>query len=89
MFLISSYVYLKFYGIFAEVKSNRGGMGKKAKKCTKIKDGNERSCTNSNHNENPSFTLTLPRSYVEGDKLKLVCFPIPFFFLIVNSDFCT
>jgi hypothetical protein len=67
MFLICSYVYLKFYGIFAEVKSNRGGMGKKAKKCTKTKDGN-------NHNENPSFTLTLPRSYVEGDKLKLVCF---------------
>ncbi|WJX16931.1 hypothetical protein P8452_06906 [Trifolium repens] len=59
------------YQFCLEVKSNRGGMGKKAKKCTKIKDGNERSCTNSNHNENPSFTLTLPRSYVEGDKLKL------------------
>ncbi|XP_045820283.1 B3 domain-containing protein Os12g0591400-like isoform X2 [Trifolium pratense] len=55
----------------SKVNSNRGGMGKKAKKCTKIKDGNKRSCTNSIPNENPSFTLTLPRSYVEGDKLKL------------------
>jgi len=46
--------------------------GKKAKECTKTKDGNERSCTNSHHIEHPSFTLKLSRYYVEGDRL--VCF---------------
>ncbi|XP_045820277.1 B3 domain-containing transcription factor VRN1-like isoform X2 [Trifolium pratense] len=51
----------------SEANSYSGGMGKTVKKCAKTKDGNERSCTSSN----PSFTLTLPRSYVEGGKIRL------------------
>ncbi|WJX10512.1 hypothetical protein P8452_01223 [Trifolium repens] len=46
-------------------------MGKNVKKCSKTKDGNERNGKYSNPNENPSFTLTLPRSYVEGRKIRL------------------
>ncbi|KAK2399812.1 B3 domain-containing transcription factor VRN1 [Trifolium repens] len=56
---------------FQDANCYRGGMGKKVKNCTKTKDGNERSGKYSNPNENPSFTLTLPRSYVEGRKIRL------------------
>ncbi|KAK2399800.1 B3 domain-containing transcription factor VRN1 [Trifolium repens] len=52
---------------FAEANGNRGGSSKKAKKCLKTVDANKRSCTGSHPNENPSFTLKLSRSYVEGD----------------------
>ncbi|KAK2453672.1 B3 domain-containing transcription factor VRN1 [Trifolium repens] len=51
----------------SEVNGNRGGSSKKAKKCLKTVDANKRSCTGSHPNENPSFTLKLSRSYVEGD----------------------
>ncbi|GAU51596.1 hypothetical protein TSUD_12630 [Trifolium subterraneum] len=50
-----------------EANRNRGGRDKKAKKCTKTKDANKRSCTNSHPDENPNFTLKLSQSHVEGD----------------------
>ncbi|GAU43025.1 hypothetical protein TSUD_12800 [Trifolium subterraneum] len=48
-----------------EANRNKAGSGEKAMKCTKTKDANKRSCTNSHPDENPNFTLKLSRSHVE------------------------